>query len=137
MTGEAFAVVRRGQQLIDVAVEGMGACIGGDSLEIGRIGRQAGEHLCSPPDQLPAAGLGGGGEARCLQPGEHELVDVAAAPCGGGNLGRRRGLGRLPAPVGGLAGGKVEAASGGLAAVVRPWQAPANPCFERGDCLVG
>ena len=138
VAGKPFAEVGGCEQPVDILLIRERIGIGDDAIDIGRIGRKAGEQLGGPADELRPRSLGRRGEPGGLQARQYEAVDVAAAPADGPNRGDRHGTRRLPAPVIGLAGGDVEARRTGLhRALDGPGEAAANPFLERGDRLGG
>jgi len=129
--------VRRGEQRIDIPLEGLRIRVGRHPGDIGRISGQAGQDLACPPHEHGPRGLGGRLEPGRLKPAQHEAVDLAAAP-GGLIHGRQGGpLGPMPAPVVGLASGDVKGFDPGFLAVVRPGQPTANPLLDGRDRRIG
>ena len=135
--GKPLAIVGRREQAVDVVFKGCRVGVGDDCRDIGRLRRQAREDFGRSANKHCPLRLSRRLQARRLETGQHEAVNVAATPVLVPHGRRRRGLWRVPAPVLGLSRGYVETGHRRLLAIIGPGQATANPVFERGNRFRG
>ena len=77
---QPFGMVRTGEQPIDHPLVGVGGGVGHKAVDLGGLGRQAGEVEGHPPRERGPIGFGKRGEPLCGQPRIDEGVDRMAGP---------------------------------------------------------
>ena len=138
MPRKSFAVVRRGEQVIDIDFEGMGIGIGSHLLHVGRIGGQPGQQFGRPPHQHGPRCFRSRREPSGLQPMKHKRIDEGVTPvCVPDGRGGDRPR-RLPAPVRRLAFLQIECLDlKSRLAIVRPRQPATDPLLNRVNRRIG
>ena len=132
---EPLAIVGRGEELVDVVVEGMRVGIRSHPCDVSGKSRKAGEDLGRSTHEHLTGGFCRRLEPSRLEPREHEAIDVAGAPGGVFDRRRWRDAGRMPAPVLSLPLRNVEGLDAGLRgacwlAIIRPWQPATDPFLD-------
>ena len=85
VAGPLFAVVGRGEQLLDQSFIGI-TCIRVDKpVDLLRGRRQPGYQVTGPADQRPPVGRRRGGKFVVVRGGQDKGVDGGTHPCGAGN----------------------------------------------------
>ena len=99
LDGHPLAVARRREQPVDGLLVGVGGIVVQEVGELDRGRGHAGEVEGGAAQQGRAVRLAGRGQARFLEPPQHEAVDGVPGPLGVGHRRRHRPLGRDERPV--------------------------------------